>query len=143
MHQGLSDSVLSTQELAPQNASTVQSGTGVNMAALGGSDGVQFQINLGAFIGSAVCDARVVESANANFSGQVNIAGAALTQVAATNASNLFIIDVYKPTNLYVRCLVTPAVNNVLLSVTANRYKRNGVLPPTQSALQVVKVVAN
>lgn len=140
MHQGLSDQVLSSLELAPQNASTVQSGTGVNMT---GWDGVQFQISLGAFIGSAVVDARVVGSANANFSGQVNIAGAALVQVAAANASNLFIIDVYKPTNTYVRCLVTPAVNNALLSVTANRYKRGGVLPPTAAAIQTVKVVEN
>lgn len=140
MHQGLSDRVLSSQELAPQNATTVQSGTGVNMT---GWDGVQFQINLGAMTGSAVCDARVVGSANSNFSGQVNVSGAALTQVAAANGSNLYIIDVYKPTNLYVRCLVTPAVNNVLLSVVANRYKRGGVLPPTAAALQTVKIVEN
>lgn len=139
-HSGLSDTILSSQELAPQNASSVQAGTGVNMT---GYDGVQFQINLGAFIGSAVCDARVMASANANFSGQINIVNAAIVQVAAANASNLFIIDVFRPTNLYVRCVVTPATNNVLLSVTANRYKRNGVLPPTAAALQVVKIVEN
>lgn len=140
MHQGLSDSVLVTQEVPPQNASTVQSGTGISMV---GWDGVQFTINLGAMIGSAVCDARVVGSANANFSGQTNISGAALTQIAAASANNVFIIDVYRPVNLYVRCLITPSVNNALISATAARYKRGGVLPPTQAAAEVVKVVQN
>lgn len=140
MHQGLADNVLITQELAPQAATTVQTGDGVNVI---GWDGVQFAINLGAFTGAAVCDARVVGSANANFSGATNVANAALVQVPAANNNNLFIIDVYKPTNLYLRCLVTPAANTLLLAVTATRYKRGGVLPPTQAALQYVKVQEN
>lgn len=140
MHQGLSDHVLTTQEIPPQNASSVQSGAGVNMV---GWDGVRFTVNLGQFIGSAVCDARVVGSANANFSGQVNVTNAAITQAVAANANNVWTIDVLRPTNLYLRCLVTPAANNVLISVTADRYKRGGVLPPTQAAIQSVKVVEN
>lgn len=140
MHNSLSDNVLTTIELPAQSASTVQTGAGVNMV---GWDGVRFVINLGAFTGSAVADARVVGSANANFSGAVNISGAALTQVAAANNANVFVIDVFRPTNLYLRCLVTPAVNTILLAVTADRYKRGGVLPPTQGAIQTVRVVEN
>lgn len=140
MHSGLSDRILTTQEVPPQNATTVQSGTGVNMT---GWDGVRFEIALGVFTGAAVCDARVVGSANANFSGQVNVANAALTQVTSASANNIFTIDVLRPTNLYVRCLVTPATNNVLIAANASRYKRSGVLPPTQSAQQSVKIVEN
>jgi hypothetical protein len=139
-HSGLSDSILTTQEIPPQNATTAQTGTGVNMQ---GWDGVRFTINLGVLTGSVVVDARVVESANANFSGAVNVANAAVTQIANTSPNNVAIIDVYRPTNQYVRCVVTPAVNGAFVSVQADRYKRGGVLPPTQAAIQHVKVVAN
>lgn len=139
-HQALADSTLVTQEIVPQVASSAQTGTGVNMS---GWDNVDFHISLGTFTGSAVCDARVVGSANANFSGAVNITNAALTQIASASANNAFVISVRRPTNTYLRCVVTPAVNNVALSVTAIRYGRGGVLPPTQAAGQVVKIVEN
>lgn len=135
----LSSEVLATQSLGPASASSgAKLGAAIDMQ---GWDGVTYLINIGAITGSGVADAYVVRDDNSSFTSQTNIANAAVAQMTAANT--LHIIDVWKPTERYNRIILTPADNTVLYSVTAVRYRRAGILPPTQSATQVVSVAEN
>jgi hypothetical protein len=140
-HQALSDTVLVAQDIAPQVASANVNGTTFDMQ---GWDGIQYEFNIGAMASSATFDARIVSSANSNMSGAANIANAALTQVvASTGNTNLYLIDVWRPSDRYVRSATQPATANVTFGSVATRYRRSGILPPTQAALQQVKVAVN
>lgn len=141
MHSALSDLVLPQQEIAPANLSANTNGTTIDMQ---GWDGVEFEFAIGVMASGVTFDARVVSSANANMSGAANIANAALTQVANTSNATLQILDVYRPTDRYVRVATVPGAG-VFASVVSRRYRRSGILPPTAAATtnQVVKVVSN
>lgn len=139
-HNALSDSTLVAQDITPQSASANVNGTVMDMQ---GWDGCQFAFSIGTMASGATYDARIVSSANANMSGATNIANAALTQVPVTGNANIYIIDVYRPTDRYLRSATQPATAAVLSASIATRYRRNGTLPPTQSAVQVVKVALN
>jgi hypothetical protein len=138
-HLGLSESVLTTQDIAPANLSSNTNGSVIDMS---GWSGIRYEFNLGVFVAGVTFDARVMSSANANFSGPTNITNAALTQVANTSNANLAMLDVYRPTDRYVKVCTVPGAG-VFCSVTATRYRRTGLLPPTQTAQQVVEVVSN
>lgn len=147
-HGSLADRVLVTQEVAPASASSgAKNGAGVDMA---GWDGVLFAISVGAITGAGVIDGRAESDDNSGFNSATNVSGvnatganvnAALTQVVNANTTQL--IDVYKPSERYVRCVVTPAANTVAYAVTAIRYRAGGLLPPTQSAEQTIRVRCN
>ncbi len=147
-HMGLSDSVLITQELGARTASSgAQNGTGVDMQ---GWEGVLFVIDVGAITGSGTLDAIAQSDDNSGFNSPTNVSGvnaagvnttASITQV--TNANVQVLLEVYRPTERYVRLVATPAANAVLHQATAIRYRRTGVLPPTQSATQRVQVRQN
>lgn len=136
-HQSLSESVLVSQVIDPQSDGAGISATAVDMS---GWDGVLFIVNLGAFTADAVFDAYVQRSANANMSGPVNVTNAALVQVTNTQPNNTFLIDVYRPLSRYVQLVTAPATNTVIYGATAIRYRRTGLLPPTQAAAQTVKI---
>ncbi len=140
IHSALSDSTLISQDVAPVTGAANVNGTALDMQ---GWDGCQFAFNIGAMASGATFDARIVSSPNANMSGNTNIANAALVQVANTANTNLVVIDIYRPTDRYLRSALVPATANVTVGSIATRYRRTGVLPPTQSAAQVVKVVQN
>jgi hypothetical protein len=127
------------------NPQSITSGAAVNGATIDtlGWDGVEFVINMGAFTGSGALDAYVQSGANSNASDMANIANAALAQVAAANNNNVAVIDVYRPTNRYVRLVLLQSVNTVVAGGTAILYRRNGLLPPTKSAQQTVKIAQN
>jgi hypothetical protein len=108
-----------------------------------GWDGCEYVFNLGAMTSSATFDARIVSSANANMSGATNVTNAALTQVTTATPNNVFIIDVWRPTDRYLRSATQPATANTQFASVARRYRRAGILPPTQAATQVVKVAVN
>lgn len=141
MHSALSDLVLPQQEIAPANLSANTNGTIIDMQ---GWDGVEFEFAIGVMASGVTFDAYVQSSANANFSGPANIASAALTQVANTSNATLQLLDVYRPSARYVRVSTVPGAG-VFASVVSRRYRRNGILPPTQvtTTNQVVKVVSN
>ena len=136
----LSQNVLVSQEVTHRSITGgAVNGAGVDMQ---GWDGVMFIFDLDAVTGSGTLDARVVRDDNSGFNSATNITNAALTQM--TNANTSGIIDVFRPSERYVRAVITQAANTVIAGVTAIRYNRNGkVLPPTQSAAEVVKVVEN
>jgi hypothetical protein len=139
-HQAHADNVLVAQDIAPTTGSTNVNGTVIDMQ---GWNGCQFSFNLGAMSSGATFDARIVSSANANMSGATNITNAALVQVAATGNTNLYVIDVWRPSDRYLRSAAVPATANVTFGSLAVRYNRSGLLPPTQSAAQIIKVACN
>lgn len=148
IHMGLSDKVLVTTEIQPQSAGAgAVNGAGVDMQ---GWEGVMFLINVGAITGSGTFDARAVSDDNSGFNSVTNITGqdasgananAAIAQ--ATAANGVHILEVYRPTERYVRLIGTVAVNTVAFGASAIRYRRAGILPPTQSAVQRVLVRQN
>lgn len=140
MHNSLSDRVLVSTDVAGTIASANTNGTAVDMQ---GWDGCLFVFNLGTMVNGATFDARIVQSANANMSGATNIANALLTQVTNASNANTFMIDVFRPTNRYIRSATQPATANTTFASVAIRYRAGGILPPTQAAAQVVKVQVN
>lgn len=141
MHSGLSDMVLVQQEIAPAN---LAANANTNTLDMQGWDGVEFEFAIGVMASGVTFDAYVQTSANSNFSGPANLANAVLTQVANTSNATLQILDVYRPAARYVRCSTIPGAG-VFTSVVSRRYRRGGILPPTQAATtnQVVKIVVN
>lgn len=116
-------------------------GAGVDMQ---GWDGVVFEAILGVIGNGGTFDMRVVESANANFSGAVNVSGAAITQVPNTTPNIVVAIDVFRPTNRYVRVVATAGTNNVNYGVVSHKYRRTGRSPATlPTNHQYVAVAAN
>lgn len=116
-------------------------GAGVDMQ---GWDGVVFEANIGAMVAGSTFDMRAVGSANSNYSGAVNITGAAITQVPNTQNGIMASIDVWRPTNRYVRTVSTVAVDNVNYGITSRRYRYTGRSPvslPTN--YQYVNVAEN
>lgn len=136
-HLSLSDQTLISEDIAPQSASANVNGTALDMQ---GWDGCCFIFNLGTVASGGTFDARIVGSANANMSGATNVTNAALVQVTSATPNNCFIIDVYRPSDRYVRSATQPATAAVLLGATAIRYHHAGILPATASASQTVKV---
>lgn len=136
-HLGLSDEVLTTMHITLRSASSVVNGTAVDMQ---GWDAVRFVIPHGTFGVNSTLDGLVQTDDNSGFNSATNVANSNLTQIV--NANGVAIIEVYRPTERYVRLQLTPAVNAIIHGATADQYRRNGILPPTQSAVQYVKVAS-
>lgn len=137
-YHGGRSSELVTMEVPGSSPGAGVNGIGVDMQESGGWDGVLFEMSVGVIGNGGTLDMRVVGSANANFSGAVNIAdadnssnNASITQIANTVANVIVAIDVYRPTNRYVRAVVTAATNNANVAVTARRYRNQGRTPMT------------
>jgi hypothetical protein len=136
-HSGLSDQILTRQVKAPANVS----GTAVNSSGIDmqGWDGCRFVINVGVLGTNGTADASVIASPNSNMTGATLITGSALTQVVNSNTCQ--IIDVYRPQKRYIALAASGHTNGAVLSATADQYRRTGILPPTASAEQTVRVV--
>jgi hypothetical protein len=139
-HQSLADTVLLAQDIAAQTASANVAGTTFDMQ---GWDGILYEFNIGAMASGATFNAIVNNSANSNMSGSTAVTNATFTSIANTANTNLYILDVWRPTNRYVATIAEPATANVTFGSVAIRYRRSGLLPPTQSASQVIKVAVN
>lgn len=108
-----------------------------------GWDGCLFLLNLGTI--DAAVDMAVVRDDNSSFSSATAITGASIVQVPATGDGQIVAIDVYRPSERYVRASVTvgSGTTGAQLSVTAIRYRGTGRLPMTQTLDQLVKVAEN
>jgi hypothetical protein len=138
MHESLSDSVLTTLHLSGRSASAVANGTAVDMQ---GWDGARFVISLGTFGVNSTFDGLAQTAPDSGFNTVTNVTNSNLTQI--TNANGIAVVDVYRPTARYIRFQATPAVNAIVYSVVVDQYRRNGVLPPTQAAVQTIRVAQN
>lgn len=139
-HLSLSDKVLVSMDINAQIASANVNGTTIDMQ---GWSGCLFVFNVGAMVNGGTFDARVVSSANANMSGATNVTNAALVQVTNAGNVNTYQIDVWRPNDRYLRTATQPATQNSTFSSVAIRYGRTGNLPPTQTAIQTVRVAQN
>lgn len=139
-HSALADKVLVSQVIPPQSLTALVNSSAVDMS---GWDGVQFVIAHGVFGAAGTLNAYVQRDDNSGFNSPTNVANAALTQITNAAPNGVAIIDVYRPSERYVRIAVTGQTNGVQAGVTAHRYRRNGILPPTQAAVQVVRIVEN
>lgn len=138
-HLGLSDTVLTINHIPIQSlTATAVNGTGIDMS---GWDGIRFEIPHGIFGTSGTLDALVQTDDNSGFNSAANVTNASLTQI--TNANGLAMIEVYRPTERYVRLQLKGQTNGVTAGATATRFRATGILPPTQTAVQVIKVAQN
>lgn len=137
-HLGLSDRVLTSVALTLRSASTVQNGAAIDMQ---GWEGARFVIPHGTFGVNSTLDGLVQTAPDSGFNTVTNVTNSNLTQI--TNANGVAVIDVWRPTSRYIRLQLTPAVNAVLIGATVDQYRRAGILPPTQNAVQYVKVAQN
>lgn len=139
-HDSLSETNLVTLDIAAQTASAGVNGTVIDMA---GWDGCLYVFNLGAMASGATFDARIMSAANSNFNVNSNITNASITQITNTSNTNSAHIDVWRPTNRYLKSVTTPATANTTFASFAIRYRASGILPVTQTAVQLVKVQVN
>ncbi len=127
-HQLLKNTLISVDAIAQTNQASAVQGIGVDMA---GWDTVAFIATINAQGNGGAFDMRLVGSANANFSGNVNISGAAITQVANTSGGNVTVtIEVHRPTNRYVKAIYTPT-NNANFAAVAIRSRGQARQPVT------------
>ncbi len=138
-HQSLIESNLLKREIDPVSAAVATNGVGVDMQ---GWDGVLFVISIGA--GAFTKDAKAQSDTVSTFATAADITGAAITQLAAGSVNKVAVIDVFRPTNRFVRSVVTPG-GATLISAVSIRYRATGRLPVTQDTdtAQVVKLVQN
>lgn len=150
-HLGLSDQIKTMSVVTARNVSNAGvNGTTVDLgqnSTKEGWMGARFVFNIGVLGTNGTFDGVVYQSDNTSFT-NANVcqdastnANAALTQVV--NSNTIQIIDVYRPLGRYLRCVATGHTNGSLGSVTADLYRANGTLPPTQVAEQYVKVRAS
>lgn len=142
MHDSLADRTDPANNIPPQS---MTGGAAVNGAAvdMSGWDGAMFILHIGAITGAGTLAARVERDDNSGFNSATNITNAALVNVTNTNPNSIAVIDVWRPSERYVRAVLTQGTNTVVAGATVVRYRRNGILPPTASAVQVVRVAEN
>jgi hypothetical protein len=140
-HSSLADSVLihpAHIKIQAHVAGAVN-GTAVDMQ---GWDGCLFVIPYGVFGASGTLTGLVQKDDNSGFNSPTNVTNSAITQVNAANANAGVAVDIYQPGERYVRMQLTGQTNGVTAGVIAIQYRRTGVLPPTQTLVELVRVVA-
>lgn len=136
-HAGLADSVLMTSHISTRAlVATAVNGTAVDMQ---GWDGCAFLVQGGVPGTNATLDGLVQRDDNSGFNSPANIANSNLTQIV--NGNGIAVIDVYQPSERYVRLQLTGQTNGFTAGAVAIQYRRTGVLPPTQTLVQYIKVV--
>lgn len=143
-HQSPAEDLKFALEVPPQSiaASTAVNGAGVDMA---GFDGVLFVVFKGA--GNQTLDAKAQSDTVSGFGSAADIASAAIAQIA-TGSNNIgAVLDVWRPTKEFVRCVVTTGAGATLdiVSVMSIRYRRTGLIPAALDASigQLVKIAQN
>jgi len=87
-------------------------GTTLDMS---GFDGVLMVVTFGAITGSAVTSIKAQQGAASNLSDAADLSGTAQT-VADTDDEKTFYIDLYKPTERYVRLVVDRGTQNAVVA---------------------------
>jgi len=140
-HQSPADGHAITQDVTPRTINNTQvSGAGVDMQ---GWDGCLFVLNLGTI--DATVDMSIQRDDASNFGSATAITGSSITQVPATGDGQAVAVDVWRPSERYVRSRVTvgSGTTGAALGVTAIRYRATGRLPITQTLNELVKVAEN
>ena len=119
---------------------TQVNGAGVDMQ---GFDGCLFLLNLGTI--DAAVDMAIFRDDASNFPSPTAITNAAITQISATGDGFIVGVDVWRPSERFVRSRVTVGngTTGAQLSVTAIRYRATGRVPITQSLNELIKIAEN
>lgn len=110
---------------------------------MAGFNGCMFLMPVGALDG--VLDLKVMSSSTSGGT-LAAITGAAITQMTAGQDNNLVAIDIYRPTNRYLKVVSTATgTTGANFGVVAIQYDPTGNTPLTQPASvdEIVKVVEN
>lgn len=141
MHQSPFETMLVSNDIVPLLRDTiVQAGAILDMQ---GWDGVAFVVLLG--VVDIETDFKVEEDSDAAMGTPTDITGALITQLLGADDNKFAIVDVWRPTERYVRGELTTG-NGVLgnnTAVVALRYRGQGRFPVTQGAAELVKIAAN
>ncbi len=141
MHVGLSDSVLFTSHISTRAlVASAVNGTAVDMQ---GWDDVAFIVQAGVFGTNGTLDGLLQTAPDSGFNTVTNVTNSNLVQIAAGNANSIVILELGRPTARYVRLQLTGQTNGVTAGATTMQYRRNGILPPTQTAQQIIKIAQN
>jgi hypothetical protein len=125
-HLGLSDQVSFYMALAPAlRDNTAATGTSFDMS---GYSGIAYILILGAI--DITVDFAVHDSAND--STFALITGASATQFTATDDNKIAVVEVWRPTERYVRPVVTvgDGATGAYCAVVGAAFARNGNIPP-------------
>src|SRR5262245_21919166 len=141
-HSALADSInlLGTHIRVQALVATAVNGTAIDMS---GWDGVEFLIPYGVFGVNGTLTGLVQRDDNSGFNSPTNVANSSITQVNAANANGMAVVDVFQPSERYIRMQLTGQTNGVTAGCIAIQYRRSGILPPTASYDQIVRVPAN
>ena len=143
-HQSPAESMSFFLALSPQSIAASSSANG-NTVDTQGWDGVLFVLALGAVDGTQ--DMKAQSDDNSGMSSPTDITNAAITQVTASGDDKIYMLDVWRPGERFVRCVVTNGAGATadFQQVTGVLYRRTGALPMTQhtSVGELKKVLAN
>ena len=99
-----------------------------------GFDGVRFIIAFGAIVATAVTSTKVQQGQAANMSDAADLAGSAQT-VLDTNDDKLFVSDIYRPEERYMRVITSRATANATVDcLIVELYKKVGKEPVATDA---------
>ena len=99
-----------------------------------GYDGIRFIIGFGAIVSLAVTSIKVQQGQQANMSDAADLTGSAQT-VIDTNDDKLFISDIYRPEERYLRLLTLRATQNSTVDfLLVELYKKVGKEPVATDA---------
>jgi hypothetical protein len=108
---------------------------------MSGYDGVVFVAGFGTLIEAGTLDVYVEQNTANQAGGMARLATTTAHTVTAGNAlltQSCIVVDVYRPQERYVRCVVDPSDQNaVILGVVAIRYK--GAKAPVTQGTNVLK----
>jgi len=110
-------------------------------------ESVDFLLNLGTI--DAVVDMAIYSSTTSGGTlvalSDVDSVAAALTQIAATGDNKGYVVSVYRPTNRYLKAVVTVGngTTGAYLSLQAIRYRAAGLTPVTSTLGELIKSRCN
>ena len=91
---------------------TVQTSSIIDMANY---EGVQFIASLGALTATQVTSLKAQQGAAANMSDAADLLGTLVGPMADADSNKCLVLDIYKPAERYVRCLLNRATANAVI----------------------------
>lgn len=103
---------------------------------MAGFEGIVFMTTFGTITSGAVTSIKAQQGTDATVTDAADLLGSAIT-VADDDDGQTFMIDIYRPRERYVRCVVDRGTQNAVVGeIYALQYDKRGVLP-------IVNTVAN
>ena len=122
-----------SQAITPTNGAADKVDIEAATLDMAGFDGVLVEVVMGAIVALAETSLRIQQGTKSDGSDMADLAGSKVT-VEVAKAETIFLIDLYRPQERYVRLIVDRAVANATIaSATYFQYQHSGKLPVVQS----------